>query len=71
MGVDVSKLTLDVSLVFVEGHLRCARGSITIGNTPEGIKELRCWLKQQRVCFNETTKVVMENTGMYHRLFVG
>lgn len=70
IGVDVSKLTLDVSLVWVEGHLRYARASITIDNTPEGLKELRCWLKQQGVGFNETTKVVMENTGMYHRLLV-
>lgn len=71
IGVDVSKLTLDVSLVLVVGHLRYASGSVTIGNTPEGLKELRRWLKQQGVCFNETTKVVMENTGMYHRLLVG
>lgn len=68
IGVDVSKLTLDVALVLVEGHLRNNRGSITIGNTLEGLKELRDWLKQQGVVFNETTKVVMENTGMYHRL---
>jgi transposase len=70
IGVDVSKLTLDVSLVLVEGHLRHTRGSITIGNTPEGLKELRCWLKQQGVGLNETTKVVLENTGLYHRLLV-
>lgn len=70
IGVDVSKLTLDVSLVLVEGHLRYARGSVTIANTPEGLKELRRWLKQQGVCFDETTKVVMENTGMYHRLLM-
>lgn len=70
IGVDVSKLTLDVSLVWVEGHLRYVRGSITIDNTPEGLKELRRWLKQQGVSFNETTKLVMENTGMYHRLLV-
>jgi transposase len=70
IGIDVSKLTLDVSLVLVIGHLRYARGSVTIGNTPQGLKELRRWLKQQGVCFNETTKVVMENTGMYHRLLV-
>ena len=70
IGIDVSKLTLDVSLVLTEGHLRHARGSITISNTPEGLKELKRWLKQQGVCFNETTVVVMENTGMYHRLLV-
>ena len=70
IGVDVSKLTLDVSLVLVDGHLRYTRGSITIGNTAEGLKVLRRWLKQQGVCFNEKTKVVMENTGMYHRLLV-
>lgn len=71
IGVDVSKLTLDVSLVFVQGHLRYARGSITVCNSPEGLKQLYSWLKQQRVCFNATTKLVMENTGMYHRLLVG
>ena len=71
IGIDVSKLTLDVSLVLLVGHLRYARGSVTIGNTLEGLKELRRWLKQQGVGFNETTKVVMENTGMYHRLLVG
>jgi len=70
IGVDVSKLTLDVSLVLLDGHLRIARGSTTVGNTLEGLKELRRWLKQQGVGFNETTKVVMENTGMYHRLLV-
>jgi transposase len=70
LGIDVSKLTLDVSLVLVVGHLRYVRGSVTIGNTWEGLKELRRWLKQQGVCFNETTKVVMENTGMYHRLLL-
>jgi transposase len=70
IGIDVSKLTLDVSLVFVDGLLRYARGSITIANTPAGLKELRRWLKKQGVGFNATTKVVMENTGMYHRLLV-
>lgn len=70
IGIDVAKLTLDVSLVFVDGHLRYARGSITIANTPVGLKELRRWLKKQGVGFNATTKVVMENTGIYHRLLV-
>jgi transposase len=53
-----------------EGLLRHSRGSVVVNNTPEGMKELRRWLKQQGVRFNETTKVVLENTGMYHRLLV-
>src|SRR5215204_1397619 len=70
IGIDVSKLTLDVSVVLIEGHFRHTRGSITVGNTVEGLMELKRWLKQQGVGFNETTKVVMENTGIYHRLLV-
>jgi transposase len=70
IGVDVSKLTLDVSLVFAEGLHRHSKGSIVVANTAEGLKELKCWLKQQQIVFNETTKLVMENTGMYHRLLV-
>lgn len=70
IGVDVSKLTLDVSLVLADGLHRHSLGSIAIANTQEGMKELRCWLKQRGVVFNETAKVVLENTGMYHRLLV-
>jgi len=71
IGVDVSKLTLDVSLVYVEGHLRYGKGNTTVGNSTEGLRQLYYWLKQQGVCFNKSTKLVMENTGMYHRLLVG
>lgn len=70
IGVDVSKLTLDVSLVLAEGLHRHHLGNLVVTNTPGGLKDLRCWLKQQGVVFTEQTKVVLENTGMYHRLLV-
>lgn len=70
IGVDVSKLTLDVSLVRLNDHYRSELGSTTVSNTKQGLKDLGIWLRQQGVCFNETTKLVMENTGMYHRLLV-
>ena len=70
IGVDVSKLTLDVSLVKLNDHYRSVSGSTTVSNTQQGLNDLRTWLRQQAVGFNETTKIVMENTGMYHRLLV-
>mgnify|MGYP001324205778 CR=1 FL=1 len=70
IGVDVSKLTLDVSLVMIEGYQRHCSGSITINNTKDGLKELKQWLKDQQVGLTGTTVLVMENTGMYHRLLV-
>ena len=70
IGIDVSKLTLDVSLVRLTDHYRSVSGSTTVSNTKQGLSDLRTWLRQQGVGFNETTKVVMENTGMYHRLLV-
>ena len=70
IGVDVSKLTLDFSLVKIEGYDRCCIGNVTVTNTEAGLKELRQWLKQHGVGFTGSTLLVMENTGMYHRLLV-
>jgi transposase len=70
IGVDVSKLTLDVSLVRMNDYYRSVAGSTRVSNTKEGLNDLRTWLRQRGVGFNETTKLVMENTGMYHRLLV-
>jgi transposase len=37
-------------------------------NTGPGIKLFEKWLKSQKTTFNEDSLVVMENTGIYHRL---
>lgn len=68
LGIDVSKLTLDAALLNISDHhkqpLICQR----FDNTPTGIKELHRWLKKAKVAFDDSTLLVIENTGVYHRL---
>lgn len=68
IGIDVSKLWFDVSLMAVINHLKQPLLSARFDNTPEGIKSFHKWLIKQRVSFDENTLVVIENTGVYHRL---
>jgi transposase len=37
-------------------------------NTVEGVQLLHDWLKEHEVAFNENSLLVIENTGIYHRL---
>ena len=37
-------------------------------NTNEGMALLKKWLKEQKVKFDNDTLLVIENTGIYHRL---
>jgi transposase len=57
IGVDVSKLTLDVSVHGTRNHIR-------IVNSSEGFKQLMSWLKSLNIGLNECW-VVMEYTGGY------
>ena len=68
LGIDVSKLTLDVCILIVKDHLKGPVVTKRFDNNGEGIKELNKWLKSQKVCFNANSLVVIENTGVYHRL---
>jgi transposase len=68
LGIDVSKLTLDISVIIVKDH---KKGDLVTGrfdNTAEGIKALNKWLKTLNVSFDENSLLVIENTGVYHRL---
>ena len=67
LGIDVSKLTLDVSLLVVKNHHKDPMATERFDNNVQGIKDLHSWLKKKKVSFNENTLVVMENTGIYHR----
>lgn len=68
LGIDVSKLTLDVSLLLVKNHHKGPMITERFDNDAQGIKLLHNWLKKKKVSFNKDTLVVMENTGIYHRL---
>lgn len=68
IGVDVSKLWFDVCMMFYsqEGGSQILRQRFD--NDAAGFKKLTQWLKGHQVPMDENTLVVIENTGVYHRL---
>jgi transposase len=68
IGMDVSKLWFDVSLMIVVNHQRQTIITQRFDNTVQGIESLHKWLKQHQVCFDESSLAIIENTGVYHRL---
>lgn len=68
IGIDVSKPHFDVSLMAVVNHVKQEIVSARFDNTAPGIKLFEKWLKSQKLTFNEDSLIVMENTGIYHRL---
>lgn len=68
MGIDVSKPYFDLSLVIVINHQRQPVITKRFDNTITGIKALHKWLKELGVSFDANALLVIENTGIYHRL---
>lgn len=68
IGMDISKLWFDVSLMIVIDNQKQAIIAERFSNTVQGIQSLHQWLKKHQVCFTENSLVVIENTGVYHRL---
>jgi transposase len=68
LGIDVSKPWFDISLMTVIDHRKQPMLTQRFDNTHEGIKQLDKWLKGQGLTFNEDSLLVIENTGVYHRL---
>lgn len=68
IGIDVSKPHFDVSLLEVVDHIKGAVISERFNNTVQGINKFGKWLQSKKVEFNEDTLIVIENTGIYHRL---
>lgn len=62
LGVDVSKLTLDISCAQRKLHLK-------INNNSKGFRELKNWCKTNGIVLTETM-VVMEYTGGYEYRFI-
>ena len=61
LGIDISKLTLDVALLSKKKDLDM---QIKITNDKAGFKELNTWLRQQKVPYGELL-VCAEHTGTY------
>jgi transposase len=68
MGIDVSKPYFDAALLAVVDRQKNEMVCERFDNTSEGIKSFELWLKNHKVCFNQNTLLVIENTGIYHRL---
>jgi transposase len=68
LGIDVSKLWFDVSLLAVIDHVKQAVVSARFDNTATGMALFKTWLKNNKVSLDEHSLLVIENTGVYHRL---
>jgi transposase len=68
LGIDVSKLSFDVSLIVaVEGQKRPMVIS-KFDNDRVGLESFKIWLEERNVTFDANSILVIENTGIYHRL---
>lgn len=68
IGIDVSKPFFHAALMAVIDHKKQAIESAHFENTGLGLKEFEQWLKKHKVSFDANTILVIENTGIYHRL---
>src|SRR5690349_17794664 len=68
IGIDVSKLQLDAVLMVVENHRNGAITTERFENNGAGLKRFDRWLRSFGVTRDEHTLLVIENTGIYHRL---
>lgn len=68
LGIDVSKLTLDISLMCVHDHQKQPIKYCRLSNSTQGMAQFDKWLKQNAVLCTDQSIVVIENTGIYHRL---
>jgi transposase len=68
LGIDVSKLWFDVTLLLVINHVKQPMLTQRFDNTTACMKAFKAWLKSQAVSYDENTLLVIENTGVYHRL---
>ena len=68
LGIDVSKQWFDVSLLVVLNHVKQPILTDRFDNTITGMKDFKAWLKSKAVSYDENSLLVIENTGVYHRL---
>lgn len=68
LGIDVSKLWFDVSLLVVLEHVKQVIVTERFDNSVNGIKAFKSWLKGNQVSLDNNSLLVIENTGVYHRL---
>jgi transposase len=68
LGLDVSKLWFDISVLLVSDQQKQPMLTERFCNTTSGLAQMDEWLNELQVPKNEHSLLVMENTGVYHRL---
>jgi transposase len=68
IGADMSKPYFDASLMKEVNHEKQPMETRRFENNKSGIKAFDKWLKSHKVLFDSNTLLVIENTGIYHRL---
>lgn len=68
LGIDVSKPWFDVSLIRVIDHVKQPIITQRFDNTSSGMSAFKSWLKTSGVTLDTNSLLVIENTGVYHRL---
>ena len=68
LGIDVSKSWFDISIMPVIDHQKQPMQTHRFDNTLDGLKQFDKLLKGYNVSFDENSLLVIENTGVYHRL---
>lgn len=68
LGLDISKPFFDASLQIVSGEHKQEIQTQQFDNDRAGLKLFELWLKKSGVSYDAGTLVVIENTGIYHRL---
>lgn len=68
LGIDVSKPWFDVSLLPVIDHVKQPVVTERFDNTVAGMNAFKNWLKVSGVTLDSNSLLVIENTGVYHRL---
>ena len=70
IGIDVSKHSLDVAFMFQSGSKRSDPTWQVFNNASAGLGKLKKWLLGNAIPFDNNTLIVIENTGLYHRLLM-
>lgn len=68
LGMDVSKLWVDIAVLCVLNQVKQPMVTERFDNTTAGMKAMGKWLKKLKVSFDDNSLLVIENTGVYHRL---
>lgn len=68
IGIDVSKLHFDAALMISDYRRQGDIVTARFENNAAGLKAFDKWMKEYQVSRDENTLLVIENTGLYHRL---